>query len=202
MRRAFFFLGDVGRAAAPTGVDVEAFPVALPAGGGFVEAAAERQSVAGRVFEDAGFFVEQRRAGQRAPPRVAGHGHFDFQDALRHQPRQQFQRGGIGGQGGGERDGQQPVGDSVAQRQPAFDGGHFGSVEGAADDQPHVALVADQPFDAAQRQRQGVGGEIAGGAIVAHGAGQRGNVELRDQVAVVGVVFDAPGVVLQQVMHQ
>ncbi len=121
---------------------------------------------------------------------------------MRHQPRQQFQRGGIGGKGGGERDGQQPVGDGVVQRQSAFDGGHFGGVEGTADDQPHVALVADQPFDAAQGQRQGVGGEIAGGAVVAHGAGQRGDVEIRDQVAVVGAVLDAPGAVLQQVRHQ
>ncbi len=85
--KALFFLVDVRHAAAPTGVDVEAFPVALPAGGGFVEAAAERQNVAGLIFEDAGFFVEQRRAGQRAPLRVAGHGHFDFQDAVRHPHR-------------------------------------------------------------------------------------------------------------------
>src|SRR5208337_610276 len=69
----------------------------------------------------------------------------------------------------------------------------LGLVQRAADDQPHGAVVGDQPLDPPPRQGQGVSTEIAGRAVVSQSALERRDVEQRDQVAVLVAVAGFPG---------
>ena len=104
------FLGvHMGRCPVPGGVDVEAFPVVPPAGGGFVETAAKGQAVAVGVFENPRFFVEDGRVRDGMALPVARHCRFHVENPLRHQPGQQFQRVGLFGMNRHQRL-RQPVG--------------------------------------------------------------------------------------------
>ena len=84
-----------------------------------------------------------------------------------------------------------------AQRFAALDGGDFLRFQSAADEQPHVAIVAHQAFDAPRRQRQGAGVEIAGAPIVALGVLQSGDVEETDEIAIVRGVAESPSSIAQ-----
>ena len=65
-------------------------------------------------------------------------------------------------------------------------------VQRAAHDEPHLAAVGDQPFDAPGRQDQGVGREIAGRAVVLGGTRKGRNVEQPDKIAVLMAVAGLP----------
>lgn len=78
------------------------------------------------------------------------------------------------------------------------DGVDFGLVEGAADQQPHAAVVADQFLDAADGESQRLDLEVAGQAVVTDGAFEGGDVEALHQIAVIGRVFQLPGMVTEE----
>ena len=81
----------------PASVDVDALPVALPAGGRLVEAAGPGDPVAGAILDDGGLLVEDRRALDRLPVRVAGDGDLHVETAAADHPGEQLQ--GVGGVG-------------------------------------------------------------------------------------------------------
>ena len=176
----------------PAGVDVDALPVALPAGRRLVQAAVPGDAVASAVFDDAGLLVEDGAVWHRHAVRIAGHGDLHVQVAAPDHPSQQFQ--GVAGFGIRRRERQlrQAPFHLLPQRLAALDGGDFLRFKGATHQQPHVAVVAHQPFDAAGGQRQGAGAEVAGEPVVAHRVLQRRNVEQAHQIAVVRRVAQAP----------
>ena len=180
---------------APARVDADALPVALPAGGGLVEAAGPGEPVAGAVFDDAGLLVEDGAVMDGPALGVAGHRDLHVEMAAGDHPRQQLQGIGRLRIGRCERQGGEVLLDPRAERLAPLDGLDLGRVEGAPDDQPHAATVAHQPLDAARGQREGAGVEVARQPVVALGILQRGDVEALDEIAVLGGVLEAPGMV-------
>ena len=85
----------------------------------------------------------------------------------------------------------------IAQLLAFFDRLDLGRLQGATGDKPHAAPIADQPLNAARRQRQGVGIEVSGQPVVALGGLQRGDVEQFDEVAVIQRVFEVPGTIAE-----
>ena len=193
-REVALFARDPLGLGAPASVDVDALPVAPPAGRGLVQAAGPRDAVAGPVFDDARLLVEDGRVAH-GPPVPARHGDLHVEVAAGDHPREQLERaGGVGvGRGQGQLD--EASLDEVAQRRALADGVDLGRAEGAADDEAHAALVVHEPVDAARGQREGAGVEVAGQPVVARGVLQRGHVEHPDEVAVLGRVLELPGVV-------
>ena len=80
----------------------------------------------------------------------------------------------------------------IAQLLAFFDRLNLGRLQGATGDEPHAAPVADQPLNAARRQRQSLGIEVSGQPVIALGGLQRGNVEQFDEIAVIQRVFEVP----------
>ena len=65
-------------------------------------------------------------------------------------------------------------------------------IERAADDEAHLAIVPDEPFDTAHRERERRGAEVSSRAIVVHSAFERRDIEQLDEIAVVGRVLQSP----------
>ena len=65
-------------------------------------------------------------------------------------------------------------------------------LESAADDQPHAAIISDERVDPARGERQRIGGEVTGHAVVLNGAGEGRVVEQLDQVAIFVAIAGAP----------
>ena len=84
--------------------------------------------------------------------------------------------------------------DQLAEVVAPLDGLDLIHVQGAADDEPHLAAVGDQPLDAPGRQDQGIGREVAGRPVVLGGARQGRDVEQADEVPVLVAVAGLPGV--------
>ncbi len=194
-REVPLLLIDARRLRPPARVDVQAFPVAPPARLGLVQAARPRQPVAGAVFDDPRLLVEDRGVGRRPPVRVARHRHLHVEMPAGHHPRQQFQR--VGGLRIGRRKGHggQSALDLLAQRRAARDGLDLGRGQRAADDEAHPPVVAHQPLDAARRQRERPGVEVAGQPVVAGRVFQRRQIEPAHEVAVFRRVLEPPLVV-------
>ena len=179
----------------PARVDVDALPVAPPAGGGLVEAAVPGEPVAGPVRDDAGLLVEDAVGRDRAAVGVAGDGDLHVQMAARDHPGEELQRFGRGRVGRGQGEARQAPLDPVAQCLAALDRLDLGGLQGAAHHEAHPPGVAHQPFDAARGERERPGVEVPGQPVVALGVFEHRDVEERDEVAVVGGVFALPGAV-------
>ena len=176
---------------------MDALPIALPATGGFVQAAVPGDAVAGAVLHDAGLLMKEGLVLNRLALVVTRHGHLHLQMAAADHPGQQFQRAlGLRIR---RRQGQrsQALLHLFAQRLAAFDGLDFAGFQGTPNQKPHDAAVAHQSFDAPRRKSQGVGVEVAGEPVVAFGVLQRRNVEQLDQIAVFRRVAELPGAVTQ-----
>ena len=105
--------------------------------------------------------MEDRRAFNRAPVRVAGDGDLHVEVAAADHPGEQLQ--GMGGIGVRRR--QRQLGkaalDPVAQRLTLTNRVDLLAVERATDDEAHAPIVADEALDAAGGQRQRPGVEVA-----------------------------------------
>ena len=101
------------------------------------------------------------------PVRIAGDGDLHIKVAAADHPREQFER--IGGLGVRRRQRQldEAAFDAVAQCFASVDGVDLRRGQRATHDQAHAAVVADQPLDAAGRQRERAGIEVAGQPVVA-----------------------------------
>ena len=147
------------------------------------------------VLDDARLLVEDSVARDRRTVGGARDRHLHREMAPRDHPGEQFEGAGRHRIKRSERHrGQVPL-YRIAQPLTAFDGHDLRLFEGAADDQPHMAVVAHQTFDAARRQGKRTGAEVAGKPIVAHGVLQCRHIEQLDQVTVVGGVFEVPGAI-------
>ena len=176
-------------------MDADALPVAPPAGRRLVEAARPGDPVAGPVLDDAGLLVEEGAVGRRPAARVAGHGDLHVEMAAGDHPREQLQ--GVGRRRAGRGEGQvgeAPL-DPFAKRFAALDGFDLGRTERAADDEAHPPAVSHQALDPAGREGEGAGVEVPGQPVVALRVFERGDVEEPDEVAVLGGVFEPPGMV-------
>jgi len=124
--------------------------------------------------------------------RIDGNGNLHIQISLRHHPGEQFQtaarflvrRRQIGGQ--------QVRFQTRPPVVPLADGLLFGLLERAADDQPQAPVVGDKRGDSARGERQRIGGEVAGHAVVLNGAGEGRIAEQLDQVAIFLAKAGAP----------
>ena len=185
-------LGDPVRLRTPARVDVDALPVVPPAGGGLVEAAVPGEPVAGPVRDDARLLVEDAVGRDRSSVGSAGHGDLHLQMAVRDHPGEQFQRFGRGRVGRGQGEARHVLPDPVAEFLAALDRLDLGRFQRAAHDEPHPPVVAHQTLDAACGECERPGVEISRQPVVALGILQRGHVEERNEVAVLGRVFEPP----------
>ena len=115
--------------------------------------------------------------------------------AARDHPGEQLQRFGRGQVGRGQGEARQALLHEIAKRLAAFDRLDLGRLQRAAHDEPHPPGVAHQPFDAARGERKRPGVEVSGQPVVALGVFEHRDVEERDEVSVVGGVFELPGAV-------
>src|SRR5690606_36962518 len=115
--------------AAPARKDVELLPVPLPAGLGFVDAAHEREPVAGRVLDDARLLVEDAVRVDWAPPLVARDRDFHLENAMRNQPGQELESVAGGLVRRGERCAGKLGLDDVVQFLTTLDRLHLGLVQ-------------------------------------------------------------------------
>ena len=194
-REVFLFAAHPLRLRSPARVDVDALPVVLPAGRSLVQAAVPGDPVAGAVLNDARLLVEDSVTGDRRAVDGARDRHLHGEMTAGDHPGEQFEGAGGTGIGGRKRHTGQASFDQIAQPLALFDCRDLGWIEGTPDHQPHVAAVAHQAFDAARRQGQRAGAEIAGQPVVALGILQRRHIEQPDEVTVVGGVLELPGAV-------
>ena len=175
-----------------TRIDVDAFPIAPPSGGGLVEAAVPSDLVAAAILYDSGLFMEDGAVIDRLAAGIARHRNFHIKMPPSDHPGEQFERGRCLGVGRRQRQGRQVFPDPFAKVFARLDGLDLGRLQRATDDQAHVAAIAHQTLDAARRQRERAGVEIPGQAIIALGVFKRGDIEEPDEIAVLGRVFPLP----------
>ncbi len=115
-----------------------------------------------------------------------------LEDAVRDQPGEELE----GVAGGLVRRGERCAGklglDDVVQFLTTLDRLHLGLVQRAPDHEPHASAVSHQSLDSAHGQKQRGRGEVAGRPVVVLGTPERGHVERRREVAVLGRVAQPP----------
>ena len=153
-REVSLFVGDAFRLRSPTGIDVDALPVVAPAGRGFVQAPIPGDPVTAMVLDDARLLMKDSVARNRRAVGGARDRHLHREMAARDHPGEQFEGAGRHRVKRSERHRAQVPFYRIAQPLTAFDGRDLRLFEGAADDQPHMAVVAHQTFDAARPPRQ------------------------------------------------
>ena len=191
-REARLLLVDPSGLGSPARGDADALPVAPPAGARLVQASGPCEPVADPILDDPGLLMEDGVLRDRRAARVAGHGDLHFQESARDHPCQQFQRAGRGRIGRVERKTGQAPFDEAAELLAPLDRLDLRRLQGAADDEPHAAVVSHQTFDAARRERQGTRVEIPRQPVVALRVLERRHIEPPDEIAVLGGVLEAP----------
>ena len=124
---------------------------------------------------------------------VGGDRDLDVEALVRDHPGQGLQAITIARVGRREVDRGQLLLDLLAEVVALFDGLDLIDVQRAADDEPHLAAVGDQLFDAPSGQGQGIGREVAGRPVILDGTRQGRDVEQADEVAILVAVACLPG---------
>ena len=135
----------------PRRESIEAFPVPRPTVLGFVDAAIEGEPITGLILDDASLLVEDAVITNGVPVSIAWDGQFHVKISLSHHPRDQFQRIGSPGITGQRWHLLECSVDSIPKGLTPFDRLNVFLTECAAHDQPHLAVVENQTFDAPSR---------------------------------------------------
>ena len=161
LREVLVFRVDVVQLTGPACEDMETLSVVEPARSSLVQASAPCDAVAGFVFDDARFLVEDAICGHRLAVLVTRDRYLYLKDALRHHPGKQFQGTSLAVVAGLQRKSANPLLDCVVQLLALFNRVNLFLVECAANHQAHASVVANHAFDAAGRKRKCRGSEVA-----------------------------------------
>ena len=177
----------------PREVNVKALPVADPAGPSLIDAATEREAVPLAVGEDSHLLVVDAPEHDRLALGVGGYRDLDVETSVRDHPGECFQAVPIARVGRRQIDRSQLLGNQLTKVVAPIDGFDLIHIQGAADDEPHLTAIRDQPFNAPGCQDQGIRREVAGRPVILHGARQDRDVKQANEVPILMAVAGLPG---------